>query len=325
MKAIDETLEPTLTNSSLPLFANFDAVPRSWYVAAKSKQVSRCQVRSFDLLNRRFALWRDAKGVVHALDAQCPHLGADLGQGQVLGDRLRCAFHHWSFDGSGRCVHAPGHEEAPHHVGRAYPVAERFGLIWLFNGQDPTFHVPSLPDGDDEGQFWKLLPPSKRISCHPHLVIGNGLDASHFETVHDMRFTATPTLEQTGQRRLTLRIQGRPRSRLVGVLTGSGKRDIRARFTTIGGNLAWSTVESPIRFHTLFTARPSAGHCCETQIVLFLPRGGGLGAIRAIMLTYALLHDDSRILERLDFHPGFTDADAPLRQFAELVNQMERE
>ena len=35
--------------------------------------------------------------------AWCPHLGADLSVGQIVDGRLRCAYHHWSFDGSGAC------------------------------------------------------------------------------------------------------------------------------------------------------------------------------------------------------------------------------
>jgi hypothetical protein len=37
---------------------------------------------------------------------------------------------------------------------------------------------------------------------------------------------------------------------------------------------------------------------------------------------YALLRDDSRILNTLSFSPGFTEADAGLRAFAEVVNKL---
>ena len=56
---------------------------------------------------------------------------------------------------------------------------------------------------------------------------------------------------------------------------------------------------------------------------MLLPRGLGISALRALVLVYSLLHDDRRILDRLDFHAGFGATDEPLRRFAEIINQME--
>ena len=33
------------------------------------------------------------------LDGICPHLGADLAQGAVLGEDIECPFHKWLFNG----------------------------------------------------------------------------------------------------------------------------------------------------------------------------------------------------------------------------------
>lgn len=55
------------------------------------------------------AVFRDAYGEVHALDAYCPHLGANLAVGgKVKGKCLECPFHAWRFNGEdGRCTHIP--------------------------------------------------------------------------------------------------------------------------------------------------------------------------------------------------------------------------
>jgi hypothetical protein len=76
-------------------FNNPDVLVRSWYPVARSREVEKGSVRSFDLANRRVVLYRNGAGAIRALDARCPHLGADLGHGSVVGDGVRCAFHGW--------------------------------------------------------------------------------------------------------------------------------------------------------------------------------------------------------------------------------------
>ena len=54
-------------------------------------------------------MFRDANGDVHALDAFCPHLGANLAAGKVKGTCLECPFHAWRFNGeNGKCTNIPG-------------------------------------------------------------------------------------------------------------------------------------------------------------------------------------------------------------------------
>jgi len=56
-----------------------------------------------------FAVFRTRAGVVHILDAYCPHLGANMAVGgAVRGDCLECPFHLWRFKGEdGKCSVIP--------------------------------------------------------------------------------------------------------------------------------------------------------------------------------------------------------------------------
>jgi nitrite reductase/ring-hydroxylating ferredoxin subunit len=299
-------------------FANPAVVTQSWFVAVRSREAPRGRIASYSLLNRRIAIYRDQSGTVHALDAPCPHLGADLGQGCVIGDEVQCAFHHWRFGPDGRCRSAPGFADAPDRQARIYPVEERWGLVWIFNGPCPLFPLPSP---DDHTKYRVFVPRPKHIHCHPHLVVGNGLDTRHLETLHGMRFTARPQVCADGDLQLTASVQGRPNSGLLRWMTGSSREDIVARFSTIGGNVAWASVLRPVNFHVLFTGQPAVAGGCKTQLVIFLPKGAGLKPLKALALLYFLLHGDRRILEGLDFHPGFA-GDEPLRMLADVVNRM---
>jgi aminopyrrolnitrin oxygenase len=300
-------------------FANPAAVTQSWYLMARSRSVRPGRIRAAELGSRRIALYRDRHGRAHAVDAICPHLGADLTQGTVCGDGLQCAFHRWTFGPDGACRAAPGHAEAPKRSTRAYTVVERWGFIWMFNGPTPQFDLPS-PDPGDEWRVFAL--PSQRIRCHPHVVLANGLDLTHYETLHDIRFTHPPRLTTPAPHVVTVDMCGRSRSRFWRAASGTKQTDLVARFTTHGGSLAWSSVLAPIRFHVLFTGRPDRQGHCVTRTIFLLPRAPGVSWIRALGLMGMLLHDDRRVLDAIDFRPHFSDADAPLKAFAAAVNTL---
>lgn len=306
-------------------FADPDRIVRSWYVVARARQVRAGRPTTVDVLDRRITLWRASGGAVVAFDARCPHLGADLGQGRVIDGSLRCAFHHWRFDPEGRCTDAPGEPDVPDRCTKRYSVRESHGLVWVYNGDAPAFDLPGPPEPDSNQRWRRWVPPAQAIACHPHLVVGNGLDARHFSALHGMETTTPPRLETLDAYRLRLHLRGRPTNPWVRSLLGARKREVVATFTITGGHIAWAAVKAPLPLHVLFTARPEPGGCCTTQTALYLPRGFGLHEARAVALMGWLLHSDRKILEKLDFHPGYTPADEPFARYTDLVNAMEVE
>ncbi len=169
--------------------------------------------------------------------------------------------------------------------------------------------------------MWTLAPRGQTLACHPHLIIGNGLDVSHYEPLHGLAFTREPKLnvETTSVR---VEFAARPKSRLWRVLTGTTRRDIEATFTSSGGNLALAEVFQPLRFSVLFAAQPVKPRHARTQTVFFFPRGYALRLIRAGFVMANLLRDDRRVLESLKFRPEFTPADAALEAFAKSVEAL---
>src|SRR5690349_4490456 len=84
----------------------FPVYPTSWYLFGPSVEL-RGRPVSKTLLGRRLVAYRTAGGRVVVMDGRCSHLGADLGRGEVVGDRVRCPFHHWEFGPDGCCAHIP--------------------------------------------------------------------------------------------------------------------------------------------------------------------------------------------------------------------------
>src|SRR4051794_428419 len=59
------------------------------------------------LLGENYVAWRAPDGRVGFLDEACPHRGVSLALGRIEGCALRCIFHGWLFDVSGRVLEVP--------------------------------------------------------------------------------------------------------------------------------------------------------------------------------------------------------------------------
>lgn len=314
------------------LFADPRAHAQSWYVAARSEEVRAGRALSRELLGRRIALFRGDDGRAHALDARCAHLGADLGQGTVAGRTLRCPFHHWTYDGSGRCVSVPSQEGVPPGARTfSYPVEERHGAVFLFNGPSPAFPLPTFERWRDEDLVAYRL-PARRLDCHPHLAVANGLDVEHYRTVHKLDFVAPPVLEEPDPYRVRLRLVVRLRpegaaARSLRLLAGE---TFEAAFTTWGSSMA--TIEgragrAPLL--VLFTHRLEAGGGSASQTFFFQPKRQGFsrllpspGLVIVQLLMAYVLSNDRDVLERVQFRRGLVAADAPLAAFIRRVDAM---
>ncbi len=298
-------------------FNNHDVVIQSWYVVAKSNELKPSEAKTFDILKRKIAIYRDNNGKIYALDSICPHLGADLGLGKVIGCKLQCAFHHWVVDEGGKCYTAKG--KFANRKTRTYPIQEKWGWIWIFNGPKVLFDIPEPPE---DLKFLVLKTPSQRINCHPHIVTANGMDVTHFDALHGLNIRPNSKLKVTKPYKLTVEMEGYPKSRLLQKIVGADKkRPIKVRSSTIGGHIAWLEVLEPIRYYVLFTARHSNDNGSITNVFFFAPKGFKL--IRSIIATHFLLHDDRKILDTLKFHPGFTKDDKALLEFYKIVNSMQ--
>ncbi len=303
---------------------------QSWYPAAPSWRVRRGKVTHKTLLGQRVALYRGESGRVYALVARCPHMGANLGDGKVAGEDLQCPFHHWIFAGDGQCVSIPSQETIPRSARTfSYPVEEKHGEIWIFNGPRPTFAVPTFPNQD---RLLRLPPVRWRLNCHHHLIVSNAIDLNHWRYVHGFRPIGEPeveTLDDGRAIRVRLSLALDRSRRLFRLLRATA---IEASIAIVGGNLAVIHAYEPWRFHILIAHRPLEGGRTVSKMFMFFPKKGRLrywsgmeGGIAAgkLLLMGLLLLDDRAVLNNIDFWPHLTEPDALLAKFIQQVNKLE--
>ena len=172
-------------------------LPSSWYLVAWSDEIAPGSLVRLHYLEREMVAFRGPDGAVAVLDAYCPHLGAHLGVGGRVEDgTLRCPFHGWRFDASGRCVEIPYASRIPPlaQVPR-HTAVERNGavLVWYdARGHAPFFEIPDLPEWRDDRYTRRWLRFEWTVRTHPQEMAENGLDWHHFPTVHRMEPPRSP-------------------------------------------------------------------------------------------------------------------------------------
>ena len=138
----NETL--TRTSAGTPMG---DLMRRYWIPALLTWELPDpdCTPVRFMLLNEKLVAFRDTTGAVGVLAESCPHRGASLWLGRNEECGLRCVYHGWKFDVSGKCVDQMNEPEnfAEKVQAIAYPTAEHGGVIWVYMG--PPEHQPPQP------------------------------------------------------------------------------------------------------------------------------------------------------------------------------------
>lgn len=158
--------------------------PDYWYPVEWERNVGRGQAIDVTFWKSSIAIFRGLDGTLRALENRCAHRQLKLSLGQVGDCTLTCAYHGWTYDGSGRCVQI-AHDLFGHKVPRikvdSYPLQVKHGLIWVFPG-DPALaqarHIPEIPELESP-RPWGSIAVDFRWQAHHSMIIDNVSDFTH--------------------------------------------------------------------------------------------------------------------------------------------------
>ncbi|MBW4620383.1 MAG: aromatic ring-hydroxylating dioxygenase subunit alpha [Cyanosarcina radialis HA8281-LM2] len=157
--------------------------PNYWYAIGWANELKTGEVMSAVVWQQAIVIYRDLQGQLHALEDACPHKGVALHEGKVQGCHLACAYHGWEFNGEGNCVnipYLPKTQKLPRAQARAYPIQEKYSIIWVFPG-DPaaatSIALPDIPEFDRPE--WLMVPVSARFRAHFSICNENSMDVFH--------------------------------------------------------------------------------------------------------------------------------------------------
>ena len=177
---------------------------KNWNPLILASELGEGKIVGRDFLGTRVIVYRDEQGKPVVQSAYCPHVGADLSHGEIIDGAVRCPYHHWRFGPEGPCVHIPGEDKIP-RVAKIYnyPAAERWGLIWAFNGEEPLFDLPEMPNISEDELYYKVFHRGPR-AIEGWIASSNLVDFQHLRTVHGIE-NPNPTSVEFDEYLVTVR------------------------------------------------------------------------------------------------------------------------
>ena len=158
---------------------------RYWHPVGFTAELKGKPVRR-KLLGEDLVLFRDEKGQLGLIGARCPHRGTSLHLGYIEDGGLRCCYHGWLFDVSGRCLEQPTEPPEANFKDKvrqpSYRVEELAGVIFAYLGPEPA---PLLPRYDVLVREDGVRSLQGRIaSCNYLQMVENTVDQHHFKWLH---------------------------------------------------------------------------------------------------------------------------------------------
>ncbi len=331
--------------NQMPVFTNWDVVAKGWYIACSTASLGRGQALRIDLCGQRLVVFRGEDGRARALDAFCAHMGSDLSIGRVVGNTIRCSFHHWRWDGEGRCAEIPVGEPVPKRARlQSYATDERYGFVWVW----PEAEAPS---GVVEFEGWQGQPvvavpgvPYER-PCHHHVNMINGIDPQHLRTVHGFSIQMDLAVDESSNGRVVDYVltgtipRGTPRERVLRRMLGT---EYRYSMRYADGNLGLLSILQGVRLfgrgpalegtHMIYAFTPMGRGRTRIQPIYVARRHpGALARLRALAklgtmrAAFQLLRDeDGLIYDTIRFNPNaLLQMDAPVARYIAYVNRLE--
>jgi 5,5'-dehydrodivanillate O-demethylase oxygenase subunit len=176
LRELTQTAPDTLMGKLLRTF---------WQPVAVADCVAPGKARFLRVLSEDLTLYRGESGTPYLIGGRCANRCTVLHTGWVQDEQVRCMYHGWRYDGTGRCTEMPAERSVLPDVKIAgYPVHEYGGLIFAYMGAGPApaFDLPRKPGIEEPGRLRIIR--YQEWDYNFFQGTENSLDATHLSYAH---------------------------------------------------------------------------------------------------------------------------------------------
>jgi hypothetical protein len=247
-----------------------------------------------------------------------------------VGETIQCPFHHWRYGVDGVCTSIPHIAQIPPFARlRAYPVTERHGSVFFFNGREPLFPLPFILNADPAdfvaGKVFRYT-----ADCNWYMNSAHAFDTQHFAAVHDRRLLAAPSVDCPAPfaRRNSYHAEVIGQTIFDRILRVVAGRKVHITLTIWGGNMAVITADfGRVRSGFLMAMQPLENGQTLCQGIVYAPRTShllpGFAPLNLWvrrLFTFGYLADEARRLRGTRYNPvGLGQNDQDMIKFFQWV------
>jgi 3-ketosteroid 9alpha-monooxygenase subunit A len=166
-----------------------DRYARGWHCLGPSEPFKDGKPHTLEAFGTKLVVFQGESGHINVLNGYCPHMGGDLGEGEIKGDTIACPFHDWRWAGDGKCASIPYARIIPPKARtKAWVTLEENKQLFVWN--DPEENLPppdvTIPhiEGCFNGEWSELSWRTYDIETNVRELIDNMSDVAHFFYVH---------------------------------------------------------------------------------------------------------------------------------------------
>jgi 5,5'-dehydrodivanillate O-demethylase len=163
-----------------------DLLRRYWQPIAAASEMETRWTKRVRVMSEDLVLFKDRSGKLGLIGESCPHRRASMAYGIPTAEGIRCPYHGWMYDGSGRCLEQPN--EPPESTFKdkitipAYPVQVLAGMVFAYMGPLPAPLITKL-DGYVADPAIRMIAKFD-VPCNWLQIQENSADPIHSEWLH---------------------------------------------------------------------------------------------------------------------------------------------
>jgi 5,5'-dehydrodivanillate O-demethylase len=163
-----------------------DLLRRYWQPVAAASEMEDRWTKRVRIMSEDLVLFKDRTGKLGLIGEACAHRRASMAYGIPTLEGIRCPYHGWMYDATGRCIEQPNEPEGSSFKDKiqmpAYPVQVMAGLVFAYLGPLPAPIINKL-DGFVADPAIRLIGKAV-IPCNWLQIQENSADPIHSEWLH---------------------------------------------------------------------------------------------------------------------------------------------
>jgi phenylpropionate dioxygenase-like ring-hydroxylating dioxygenase large terminal subunit len=162
-------------------------IKNQWYLACLLDELDRKNPLSKKICGEDMVIFKTATANIGVIENRCCHRNVNLSLGYVKGESIKCGYHGWEYDCSGRCVlipSLPSEARLPASARvKSLPVEIKYKCAWVWIGEQTLADaalIPPMPEMDTYPMVYNY----HTLNAELRLVAESLFDAYHINHVH---------------------------------------------------------------------------------------------------------------------------------------------